>query len=301
MTYSSVARAGDATLGREVGGGRRAAHTRRGLWTEGGALCASRLRRLHSMAREKKRKREREASSESDDERDGACSSEDDSENEEEDLFTAVAEGNLEMLKQLHADGHTDLQVGDEEQGDRPFGVACRFGHLEMAQWIEQQGIPMDAQNHIGDTPLHEASLHGHLAVVEWLLSKLPASATAVATIDDMLPISYAVLHGHTLVLEKLAAAGSDLMAVNAQGHGLVHLACSEGQLDVARKLKELGVPCTTTDKLGRSPLHIAAGASHLTTARWLAESCGLDIDTPDANGATPLHFAAAADDLPTA
>ena len=162
-----------------------------------------------------RRKREREASESESDERDGQCSSSDDSENEEEDCFTAVAEGDLEMLKRLHESGRVDLQVGDEEEGDRPFGVACRFGHLEMAQWICEQGVPIDSQNNIGDTALHEASLHGHLPVVEWLLSKLPASAVAEATRDGMLPVSYAALHGHTLVVERLVAAGSSLSVVN--------------------------------------------------------------------------------------
>lgn len=250
------------------------------------------------MARDKKRKRaEAEESSESGggDEREENCSS-DDSEDEQERCFTAVAEGDLHALEQLHANG-IDLRVGDEEEGDTPFCVACRFGHLEMAKWLSGVGVPMDARNHHGDGALHEASLHGHLGVVEWLLSQLPPSALEESTESGMTPVAYAALHGHTLVLDKLVSAGSSLTCVNSLGHSLMHLACSEGQLDTAKRLKELGARSDLLDLNGRSALHIAAGASQLGAVKWLAQSCGTGVDTPDHNGATPLHFAAAAGD----
>ena len=50
--------------------------------------------------------------------------------------FVAVAEGDLETLKRMHTEQAADLHTGDAEEGDTPFGVACRFGHLEMAQWM---------------------------------------------------------------------------------------------------------------------------------------------------------------------
>lgn len=231
------------------------------------------------------------------DERDGDGSTDASSEEEEELCFTVIANGDLEALRGLHEDGRVDLHAGDSEEGDTPFGVACRFGHLAIAQWLREQGVAMDARNNVGDTALHEACLNGHLDVIEWLMSNLPTSMYDAANVDGMTPLCYASLHGRTLAIERLVAAGCSLSSVDSQGHTAMHLACSNGHIDAAKKLLSLGVPAGCLDALGRSPLHIAAGASQFETTRWLVEDCAHLVDATDANGTTPLLFACASGD----
>ena len=50
--------------------------------------------------------------------------------------------------------------------------------------------------------------------------------------------------------------------------------------------------PVTTTDRLGRTPLHLAARFGRVEAARALASS-DRDIGAADRYGATPLHVAA--------
>ena len=74
------------------------------------------------------------------DERDGGDSESDDSQDEEECFLTACAQGDMEEAKKLQTAGRADLSTGDAEEGDTPLGVACRFGHLAMAQWLHECG-----------------------------------------------------------------------------------------------------------------------------------------------------------------
>lgn len=259
-------------------------------------------RKARRGLKRKRKEREESADSESDgpDERDGS-SSEGESDEEEEQCFLAIAEGDFEGLKQLHEAGHADLDACDTEEGDTTLGVACRFGHLDIAKWLAGHGVSLVKTGQLGDTPLHEACLNGHAGVVNWLLSQLPADALELANSTGMTPLGYACLQGHAGLVELLAAKGAKLDVVNEAGHTLMHLACSNGHLSTAKALVALGASTAAQDKDLRTPLHIACGSAHLEVARYLVGECGASLECADSSGSSPLHFACAAGDAPLA
>ena len=54
---------------------------------------------------------------------------------------------------------------------DSAFGMACRNGHLETAQWLLQKHPDIDRKNPVGETPLDQAVQRNHAAVADWLAS----------------------------------------------------------------------------------------------------------------------------------
>jgi len=213
-------------------------------------------------------------------------------------------------VEEMHAQGAANPLATEPEEGDTPLGVACRFGHVEVAKWLVTHGANPTATNHAGEGPLHDACLHGSVAMIEWLLT-LPevggASGSETATSSDvpinqptaqgMTPIAFAALQGHTDAVRALAAKGADVSVVDAEGHTLIHLACSKGHVATATSLRELGVPVAARDAAGRTAMHLACGEGQLAAARWLREEAKLPVDEPDSGGARPLHFACAAGD----
>jgi hypothetical protein len=173
------------------------------------------------------------------DERDGGGSedSDDSKAEDEEAFFVACAEGRLEDVERMHAEGIANAAIsveeGDaalaalvDEEGDTPLGVACRFGHLNVAEWLVARGAPVGAANAAGETPLHEACLHGDLALVEWLLGQPGLSDTAAErerrNAQGMTPIGFASLHGHTPIVRALAACAGLAVAGWAVGQNAV-------------------------------------------------------------------------------
>ena len=176
---------------------------------------------------------------ESGDERDGGNGS-DDSDDEIESFFVACAEGALEEAKRMLKAGAGDVNAVDPEEGDTPLHVACRCGHLEVAQWLVGEGASIAAANAAGETPLHDACFQGGVALIEWLLDQPVHSTTAATNLIDrrttneaeMAPIGLAALHGHTGAVKSLAAKGADVSVVDAAGNTLVHMACSNGHVE---------------------------------------------------------------------
>ena len=54
---------------------------------------------------------------------------------------------------------------------DSAFGMACRNGHLETAQWLLQKHPDINRKNPVGETPLDQAISRKHAAVAAWLTS----------------------------------------------------------------------------------------------------------------------------------
>ena len=107
---------------------------------------------VEARVRKKRRREDDSGSASSADERDGDSS--DESEDEEELAFTACAEGDLDLLKQMHEAGALDPNRADAEEDVSLLGVACRFGHLAVAQWLISIGASTEHTNEQGELVL---------------------------------------------------------------------------------------------------------------------------------------------------
>ena len=71
-----------------------------------------------------------------------------------------------------------------------------------------------------------------------------------------------------------------------------LHIACRQGQLEIAQGLHSTGASLDATDVNGDTPLHFACMSGHLDVARWLHSSGCASLDAANIIGWTPLHYA---------
>jgi ankyrin repeat protein len=144
------------------------------------------------------------------------------------------------------------------ERSDRtrstPLHVAARYGALETARYLIDQGAKVNIRDESGNTPLHPASLFGHASIVE-----------------------------------ALAAAGADINALNDEGSSPLALAVVYGPAPVVDWLLSHKANPALKDRNGDTPLHLAAAYGNREKALAIMKRV-TDIDIKNGNGKTPLQ-----------
>jgi ankyrin repeat protein len=87
------------------------------------------------------------------------------------DLWSAAAEGNLQLI-QKHLAAGTDLNLGEPSEGTTPLMFAALFGQTQAAALLIENGARVQAENSKADTALHLAAFFAHLETVKLLLAK---------------------------------------------------------------------------------------------------------------------------------
>lgn len=128
--------------------------------------------------------------------------------------------GKLATVQWLHKRGVLDL-TAQTSVGWSPMIFACRHGVLELAQWLREQGVVVDA----GGTyekgnvhPLDRACAMGHLHVAAWLHGEcgVPLDVTSDETGET--PAHAACFGGHVGMVEWLHAHGASLHVRSKKG-----------------------------------------------------------------------------------
>ncbi|XP_058160511.1 espin isoform X2 [Dasypus novemcinctus] len=245
-----------------------------------------------------------------------------------EQALQAARQGELDVLKSLHAAGLLDPSLCDpldalpvhhaaragklhclrflvEEAGQPAAARACNgatpahdaaaTGHLACLQWLlSQDGCGVQDKDNSGATVLHLAARFGHPELVDWLLRHGNGDPT-VATDTGALPIHYAAAKGDFPSLRLLVKHHPG--GVNAQtknGATPLYLACQEGHLEVTQYLvQECGANPHTRAHDGMTPLHAAAQMGHSPVIVWLVSCTDVSLSEQDRDGATAMHFAA--------
>ncbi|CRG83432.1 Ankyrin-1 [Talaromyces islandicus] len=160
-------------------------------------------------------------------------------------LHFACKSGHVEMVSELLQHG-VDINAKTRETGSTPLHVACQYGHCQTILHLLERGADINATDKNGRTPLHVATL--------WQQS-----------------LAVCALLEHSLT-EGIAI---DLVAVDIHKATALHLAASEGRLDILEHIiKHLEDKDKDTD-------------SDEITVQGL-------LSIKDSHGATPLHHAAA-------
>ncbi len=61
------------------------------------------------------------------------------------------------------------LMCATNKKGSNCLHVACQKGHLELAEYLIDMGVPVNSQNNSGNTPFHMACENGHVELAQWL------------------------------------------------------------------------------------------------------------------------------------
>eukprot|EP00301_Raphidiophrys_heterophryoidea_P004129 c11819_g1_i1.p1 GENE.c11819_g1_i1~~c11819_g1_i1.p1 ORF type:complete len:870 (-),score=227.03 c11819_g1_i1:956-3565(-) len=168
-------------------------------------------------------------------------------------LCSAAARGDLAEMKRLLRKG-ADPNLGDYNKRT-PLHIAASNGHLDVVKFLcELRGINVNCQDRYQSTPLMDA---------------INKNKNGILT-----------------VLKRHGATTAD----KAHGYRLCR-AAAEGNIQMLKKMAEMGTNLNNTDYDGRTALHLAASSGHLRVVEWLI-SQGVDLTVTDRWNSTPLQDA---------
>ena len=130
-------------------------------------------------------------------------------------LIEAAITNNLKRVRLLVEQG-ADKDEGDSQHGWTPLWCASLRGHLEVAQYLVEQGAALDKTNTIGTSPLTIAAANGRLEVARYLLEQ--GADRDKASNSGHTPLHYAAINGQLEIAMLLMNYGADLNARNNHG-----------------------------------------------------------------------------------
>jgi serine/threonine-protein phosphatase 6 regulatory ankyrin repeat subunit B len=139
---------------------------------------------------------------------------------------------------------------------------AASNGHLEIVQWLLQNGAALAEKNENGDTALLCAALNGHLEIVQWLLQN--GVALAEKDEDGDTALLCAALNGHLEMVQWLLQNGATLSEKNENGDTALLCAACYGHLEIVQWIlkhgatTEEGVNLSDKNKAGKTVFDVA-------------------------------------------
>ena len=174
-----------------------------------------------------------------------------------------------------------------------PLHVASQLGNLEIGNWLLDHGADVNLQMKDGRTSLHLAVKAGNLKVAQLLLEH-HAEVNSLEDNDGFTPLLSAFLNVRADAAHLLLEYGADVHVCNKIGDTPLHLAarCGPDYLDVIRKLIELNADINSRNHKGSTPLLLASRHRHTGVLQLLLDH-NADAHICDYNDNTPLHRAA--------
>jgi ankyrin repeat protein len=231
-------------------------------------------------------------------------------------LNSASSNGHFEVVKLL-LDRGADFKSNNI--GLTPLNTASSNGHFEVVKLLLDRGADFKSDNS-GWTPMYSAAFHSHLEVLKLLLGR-GADATLpkndrqlafypVAVYEAVHPPeisrSHPALQSRTKdrdvigtgpvstnsqPLEELVGQNIDVNLDGPIGM-LIHVAAYKGNLKMLQMLVEdFNAHVFATDRLGRTPLHIAARGGNIDCVNYLLDR-GLCCSDVDNIGNKAIHYA---------
>lgn len=153
-------------------------------------------------------------------------------------IFEAAATGKTNNIIRLLA-RDPELVNAYAEDGFQPLGLACFFGHFDVAAYLVKAGAPINSpsRNELQAAPLQSAAAGGHKKIV-------------------------------TLLIEHNA----DPNVREAGGYTPLHAAAQNGDEEMIRTLLFGGADMSLTSNDGRTPLDLAMEAGHAKATLLLGE-----------------------------
>ncbi|XP_067673680.1 putative ankyrin repeat protein RF_0381 [Haliotis asinina] len=140
------------------------------------------------------------------------------------------------------------------------------------------------------NTTLIEACVLGDLRRVEYILSKDTANIN-IGDENGVTPAMIAAQIGRRDILELLVKRGADLSLTNDEERNVLHVACMEGNMEVAKYIHSQNIiGIESTDGFETTPLMFAAVSGKIEVFSFLIR-IGADVSRENANGENILHL----------
>ena len=174
---------------------------------------------------------------------------------DEEKLWSAAQDGNVEKITRLLSIGLLDINSIPKHLYTTPLWIAALKGHKDVVNLLLNKGAEIDKRDDYGKTPLHVAAW-GHLHVVELFLDR-----------------------------------GAQHDSRNRGGRAPLHMAAEGGHKDVVKVFLDHGTDVDIKDNYGFTPLTWAAMMGHMEIVQLLLKM-GADPNARNLRGETPLEGA---------
>ncbi|CAG9982604.1 unnamed protein product [Clonostachys byssicola] len=207
-------------------------------------------------------------------------------------LHAAAERGRHGIVKLLCQRG-ADLN-SKNDNGHSLLYSALLNKHYETAELLISEGVDLNNQHEPGRTALCFSIDHGLLDIANLIIKK-------GANIKIGMPLRQASAKGYLEVVKELLAA--DITVVNQQDPNhkdqtALHAAAAGGYFDIVKLLVEAGANSKAIMNNGQMPLHLACTDGWLDIAEYLLADCPEQIHGVDCNGFTPLHLASQSGNL---
>jgi uncharacterized protein len=205
--------------------------------------------------------------------------------NSKEVFFKAVTEGQSVKVKAM-LKKDPSLASAADDKGVTALLKAVYYGKKEVIELLQATGMTLT---------IFEASATGKTDRVNELIRQDKSLLKAYSP-DGFYPLGLAIFFAHQETAEALLRAGADVnqVAKNAMKVAPLHSAAAGRQLEIARRLLELGASVNARQEGELTALHEVAATGQLEFARLLLTH-GADVNALTSSGKTPTAFAVAA------
>jgi ankyrin repeat protein len=155
-------------------------------------------------------------------------------------IFEAAAVGRLDCVREILNES-PELIDAIAPDGFQPLGLACFFGHAEVAAHLLERGAAVDSPSHnpMKVTPLHSAVAARSLEITRLLLEHgAPVNAFQA---DNFTPLHAAAQNGDVEIIRLLLSAGADPNLRDAEGKTALDFARAEDHAEVIELLLQSG------------------------------------------------------------
>jgi len=206
---------------------------------------------------------------------------------DEEELFEAVKQGNIDKAKEL-----LDKGINVNVRGDyswTPLHLAARNKHVDLTKFLLEYGADINARSMSGRTPLYYAVWNRYTDIVKLLLDH--GADINVQSMSGRTPLYYAVWNRYTDIVKLLLDHGADINVQSMSGRTPLYYAVWNRYTDIVKLLLNHGANVNVATSVGWTPLHVAVYCGCTNIVKLLLNH-GADVNVRDNDGWTPLHDA---------